>query len=95
MDMGPRRFNSPRLPAIPLEYLRRLRHWLPAIVLLVGVAPGRADVTLPKIIGDHMVLQRKMKAPIWGKAAPGEKVSIQGDWQRRPVVVVADKDGQL
>ena len=26
------------------------------------------------IFGDHMVVQRGMKAPIWGSAEPGEKV---------------------
>lgn len=88
-----RRFNSPRFSAIPLEHSRGFIHGLAVAVLLAGIAAGRADVILPKIIGDHMVLQRGMKAPIWGKASPGEKVSIQGDWQREPVGVIADKNG--
>ena len=73
--------------------MSRFIHWLPSIILLAGAPVSQAEVTLPKIIGDHMVLQRGMKARIWGKAAPGEKISVQGDWQRKPVTVVTDKSG--
>ena len=34
------------------------------------------DVKLPAIFGDHMVLQRDAKAPIWGWADPGEPVTV-------------------
>jgi sialate O-acetylesterase len=36
----------------------------------------RADVRLPAIFGDHMVLQRDAKVPIWGKADAGERVTV-------------------
>ena len=36
----------------------------------------RADVKLPAIIGDNMVLQRAIDVPIWGWADPGEKVTV-------------------
>ena len=45
-------------------------------ILLLAVAPIEAAVRLPKIIGDHMVLQRDMKVPVWGWADPGEKVTV-------------------
>ena len=35
-----------------------------------------AEVKLPPIISDHMVLQRDVAAPIWGTAASGEDVSV-------------------
>lgn len=35
-----------------------------------------ADVTLPAVIGDRMVLQRDMHVPIWGRAEPGEDVTV-------------------
>jgi sialate O-acetylesterase len=35
-----------------------------------------ADVKLPAIFGDHMVLQRDISVPIWGTAAPGETVTV-------------------
>src|SRR3954452_10319954 len=40
-------------------------------------ASARADVKLPAIFGDHMVVQRGMKVPIWGSADPGEKVTVK------------------
>ncbi len=36
----------------------------------------RADVKLPAVISDHMVLQQGMPVPIWGTANPGEKVTV-------------------
>jgi len=45
-------------------------------LLLSGLAVGRADVKLPAIFGDHMVLQEKAKLPVWGTADAGEKVSV-------------------
>ena len=35
-----------------------------------------ADVRLPSVIGDHMLLQRDMPVRIFGKAAPAESVSV-------------------
>ena len=37
---------------------------------------SQADVRLPRIFGDHMVLQREQAIPVWGWAEPGEKVSV-------------------
>ena len=46
-------------------------------VLLFALAPfAHADVKLPAVISDHMVLQRDMAVPIWGWATPGEEVSV-------------------
>jgi sialate O-acetylesterase len=47
-----------------------------AIVLLLAAVPSFADVKLPAIVGDHMVLQRDAKVPIWGWADPGEAVTV-------------------
>ena len=35
-----------------------------------------AEVRVPSIIGDNMVLQQGMKVRIWGTASPGERVAI-------------------
>ena len=35
-----------------------------------------SDVTLPRVIGSNMVLQRDTQAPIWGWASAGEEVTI-------------------
>jgi len=38
---------------------------------------AHAEIKLPAIFSDHMVLQRGNVAPIWGWAEPGEKVTVQ------------------
>ncbi len=35
-----------------------------------------ADPTLPSVFGDHMVMQRNAKVPVWGWADPGEKITV-------------------
>ncbi len=45
-----------------------------ACAALVSVA--RADVKLPGLFSDHMVLQQGMRVPIWGWANDGEKVTV-------------------
>jgi len=52
---------------------------LPAAFGLLLVQPALADVTLPGIFSDHAVLQKGDKIPIWGKAAPGESVTVKLD----------------
>ncbi|MDB6137558.1 MAG: Sialate O-acetylesterase, partial [Verrucomicrobiaceae bacterium] len=38
---------------------------------------GRAELKLPAIIGDNMVLQQKQADPIWGWDAPGTQVTVK------------------
>ena len=47
-----------------------------AIAAALSTASVWADVKLPAIISDHMVLEKSAKVPIWGKADPGEAVTV-------------------
>ncbi|MEQ1850614.1 MAG: sialate O-acetylesterase [Chthoniobacteraceae bacterium] len=48
-----------------------------ALLLTFALAPAlRAELKLPAIIGDHMVLQQKQTNPIWGWDTPGTKVTV-------------------
>lgn len=51
----------------------------------------QAAVTLSPVFGDHMVLQRGMEVPLWGKADPGEKVTVK--FQAQDKSVQADESG--
>lgn len=56
-----------------------------------------ADVRLPHLFGDHMVLQRNKPIPVWGWADPGEKVSVvltHANSGAKPVTTKAGKDGK-
>ena len=42
----------------------------------IVAAPAVADVKLPHVLGDHMVLQRGVLLPVWGWAEPGEAITV-------------------
>ncbi len=57
--------------------LRTTRHLLAALAItLAGLSNVRADVKLPAIFSDHMVLQRDAIVPVWGWADPGEAITV-------------------
>jgi sialate O-acetylesterase len=62
------------------------------IALFLSFFSLRAEVKLPKIFGDHMVLQQNHPIRIWGWADSGEKVSISFNQQKKNTV--ADKSGK-
>ncbi len=47
-----------------------------ALVLLLKLLPVYAQLRLPKLISEGMVLQRDVKIKIWGWASPGERVTV-------------------
>lgn len=49
---------------------------LASALLLTIAFYVRADVKLPPVFSDHMVLQRDLAAPVWGTAAPDEEVTV-------------------
>ena len=54
---------------------RIIPSFAPAL-FLVTLGFLRADVKLPAIFGDHMVLQQQAALPVWGTADPGESVTV-------------------
>ncbi len=42
------------------------------LLLLLPCSAASAQVTLPKILTSHMVVQRDRPVHVWGMAAPGE-----------------------
>jgi sialate O-acetylesterase len=63
---------------------------LAAISLAVAVSPARGDVKLPSLFTSHMVLQRGQKDRVWGKADPGEEVTVTIDHQVKTAKAGAD-----
>mgnify|MGYP000160518085 CR=1 FL=1 len=51
-----------------------------------------AGLRLPSVFGDHMVLQRDVRVPIWGWAEPGEKITVQ--LGRQEVAAQAGREGK-
>jgi len=67
--------------------------FVPGILVLCS-ASMMADVKLPSIISDNIVLQRNSKVKIWGWASPGEKIKIRASWLKSAVSVTADDSGK-
>ena len=59
--------------------------------LLSGVCLA-AELSLPTVFSDHMVLQRDQAAPVWGKADPQAVVTVEFAGQTK--TATADADGK-
>ncbi len=62
-----------------------------AALLLAGLA-AEAAVEVAPVFSDNAVLQRDMPVPVWGKADPGEKVTVK--FAGQTVSADADRDGK-
>jgi sialate O-acetylesterase len=49
----------------------RVRIVLPLLAIFLFQLTAHAQITLPKVFGDSMVLQRGINIPVWGNATPG------------------------
>ena len=58
------------------------------VILLFCTAVVKAEIKLASILGDNMVLQRNTEVKIWGKAKPGEKLTISASWSKINVSTV-------
>ena len=74
---------------------------LAAAALLAALpAPANADVKLNPLFTDNMVLQQGIPCPVWGTAAPDEKVEVTlapaaaGKGEKLTASAVADANGR-
>ena len=73
----------------PLKFIRR--GITTCILLMLGLS-SFAQVKLPRIIRDSMILQRDTKINIWGWASKGEKVSVK--FNSKTYKTTTDNDGK-
>jgi sialate O-acetylesterase len=74
--------------------------WRPCAIawLCLGLATtpvAMAEDTLPNVFSDHMVLQRQQPSKVWGRAAPGERVSVSIGTQTHAATAGADGSWQV
>ena len=62
-------------------------------VLLLFSLTAIANVSLPSVFGDNMVLQQKSDVKIWGWAKTGERVIVKADWMKGELSVAATNQG--
>jgi sialate O-acetylesterase len=78
-------------------YGRNVRsHRWTIVTLCVAVlgAAASADVRLPSIFSDNMVLQGGDLTPIWGWADPNEEIHISTSWRNTEQTIQAGSDGK-
>src|SRR6059036_3566396 len=82
-----------RIPGGDMKLLRSRTRWTMLVwglLTLLAAADARADVRLPALISDHMVLQQGMEVAIWGAADPGESIIVKFRGQQGAAVAGAD-----
>src|SRR5919205_809407 len=60
------------------------------LLSLCAAAEVRAEVRLPDVLSDSMVLQRGVRVPVWGTASPGEAVTVSFAGQTKKTAAGAD-----
>jgi sialate O-acetylesterase len=76
--------------------MTKFRSFLTTVVILSVLSSGSlfAEVKLPAIFGDNMVLQQNSDVAFWGSASTGSTVKITTSWNKRSYTVRAGNDGK-
>lgn len=66
---------------------------LPSLVIaILGISSiATAEIRLPNLFADHMVLQQQISNTIWGWAEPGEKITVTASWGAEENTTTNDK----
>ncbi len=60
---------------------------------LLTLINASAEIKLPALFTDNMVLQQQSSDPVWGWANPGAEITVTGSWNQKTVKTKASKDG--
>ena len=64
-----------------------------AIFLFAVCLSTHAEVHLPAIFSDGMVMQQQTHANLWGTATPNKKVTVRTSWDGKLYAATTDKQG--
>ncbi|RNI31642.1 sialate O-acetylesterase [Rufibacter latericius] len=64
------------------------------VALLSASSTSAGAVSLPAILGSHMVLQRNAEVILWGWGSTGEEVTVTGSWDNKPVKTKVNNQAQ-
>lgn len=67
--------------------------FLISLLLVSFMTNVMGQLKLPAFFTNNMVLQQQTNAPIWGKAKPGQKVTVVSSWDNNKQIIVADVSG--
>lgn len=64
------------------------------LCLITGYSNLVAQIRLPALISNNMVLQQQSSVALWGWAQPGEQITISPSWAAKQVRVTTGKEGK-
>ncbi len=67
--------------------------FLPFLALLFIVFTASAEVKLPAVFCDNMILQQQTEVAVWGWAKPNAGVKVSGSWNGKSYTAKADANG--
>ncbi len=68
--------------------MKTLMMFLFALTILTAQEKNNNQIKMPAIFSDNMVLQQKIDAAVWGKAAPDSKIKVTASWGKSAEAVV-------
>jgi sialate O-acetylesterase len=66
---------------------------LTIVVLSIFLQFSRANISLPEIFSDNMILQQNSFVTIWGWAKTGETIVMKADWMDKDMSTQTDTEG--
>lgn len=67
--------------------------WICLLFITILTFHAKADVKLPAIFGDNMVLQQQSQVAIWGWAQPNATVKVTNSWDKKSYSAKSDANG--
>lgn len=63
-------------------------------VLALAVLPLSAQLKLPAVFSDHMLLQQQAEVKVWGWAQPSSSITVEGSWNKSKVSTKTGENGR-
>lgn len=63
------------------------------LFFFISLGTAQAQLRLPALFVDHMVLQQQTDVPVWGWAHPGQIITLKGSWNNEEVRTTCLSDG--
>lgn len=67
---------------------------VPVLFVMAQSVALKAEIVLPNVLGDNMVLQQQTEVELWGSARANGRVRVEVPWQRQKIETTADAAGQ-
>ncbi len=74
--------------------MKRVLYTIITLIAVVLFCEVKADIKLPAVLSDNMVLQQQARVKIWGKADPSETVVVTPSWNKKNYTTQAGTNGK-